>query len=420
MNQPRKLQTIIKELRASETKMNEGDHSGFGMLCILIFFYTMVALIEGNTMVFIVLNSCLGLGILSYYWITALRARRSWYWETVRREVGGKDLREMWDTCERGDWLLWFSAHMIGKKGWPTHQEVILASCQCARLAIKHVTPGEMRPLTAIETAEAWARGEATLEQVRDAGIAAAHAEHSDTAYLAAESAAGAAWAVYAREDGCCFRLAQAASDAASHAASASHFAEGLSAKKATLRECADIVRRMLIVPNKLENELPIYDWVKRWHRNANGKRTGRMHYIPIAVSRSSPDLKLKENELDNTNLNPALALRIITVVIVLAASGALIGALGKNSAHYYTMLRWLTCSAAVMLIWRGDIQGSLKWAYMLVPVAILFNPIIPIHLHGKRLDILKTWQTMNIVAAVVTLLTLMLMEIQVLLRKKR
>ena len=439
MNQPKKLQAIIKDLRALETKMKEGDHIGFGMICLVLSVFPMFALIDGNMLVFIVSSICLGLGIPSYYLISESCARSSWYWEEVRSEVEGKDLREMWDTCERGDWLLWFAAHMIGKDGWPTHQQLVLASCQCARLAIKHVKSGETHLLKVIETTEAWAHGEVTPEQVIDAVNAAEHVSHGDdnASYCAAEALKSAAWAVYAREDGACFRLAQAASGAASEVASAASyeiFKAQLQicdftpaarevrdhAKKTTLHECADIVRRMLNVPNELEDELPIYDWVKRWHRNTSGQRTGRMDYIPIAISRNSPDLKLKAKEMDNTNLNPSLALRIVSVVIALAAAGALIGALGKNPAHYYTMLRWLTCSAAVMLVWRGDIQGSFKWAYVLVPVAILFNPIIPIHHHGKRVDILRTWHAVDIMAAVVMVLAVILMEIQVLRTKNR
>ena len=418
MNQPKKLEAIIKELRASDAKMKDDDHVGFGLLCIVIFFLSILYLIEGDILIFIVLNGCLGLGILSYYWITALRKHKSWYWEKVRLEIEGKNLREMWETCERGDWLLWFAAHMIGKNGWPTHQQVVLASCQCARVAIKHVKSGETRPLKAIETAEAWARGEATQEQVRNAGHAADYMEHDNTAYCAAQAAKGACWAVYAREDGACFRFAQAASDAPTHAAWASDFANGKREEKATLRECADVVRRMLSIPNELTNELPIYDWVKRWHRNNNGQRTGRIEYIPIAVSRSSPNFELKGNEIDLKKLNPAL--RIITFLMVLAAAWTLVGALDKNPIQYYTNLRWVTCLAAAMLVWRGDRQGSLKWAYMLVPVVILFNPIIPIHLHGKKFDILKTWQALDIVTAVVMVLTVTLMEIQILLTKKR
>jgi hypothetical protein len=434
VNQVKKLQEIIRELRAYETKMQEGDHVGFGLAFFFIFAFAMMFLIDGEILIFIVLSSCLTLAIPAYYWISALRARRAWYWEEVRRAVDGKDLREMWDTCERGDWLLWFSAHMIGKNGWPTHQQIVMAACQCARLVIKHVKSGEMRPLKAIEMSEAWARGEATLEQVRNAGEAAHYMERNDTAYCAAEAAHDAAWTVHVREDGRCFRLAQAASGAVSRAAEASSFDAqhqisdvtlaarrevGDRVKKQIRRECADIVRQMLTVPNKLTNESLIYRWVKRWERNTNHKRTGRMEYIPIAVSRSSPDLNLKNSEMDNTNLDPDLALRIAAIVIVSAAAWALIGALGKNPNHYYTMVRWLTCSAAMLLVWRRYIQGSLKWAYILVPMAILFNPIIPIHLHGNRLDVLRTWHTADVVCAVALVLVVILMEIEVLLKKK-
>lgn len=59
---------------------------------------------------------------------------------------------------------------------------------------------------------------------MRDAGIASGRAEHEDAAYSAALAASAAAWAVYASEDGCSFRLAQAASDAASEASSAARY----------------------------------------------------------------------------------------------------------------------------------------------------------------------------------------------------
>jgi hypothetical protein len=75
----------------------------------------------------------------------------SWYWDQVRCEFEGKDFREMWHTSERGDWLLWFCAHLMGRNGWPKHQEVVFASCQCARQALRHVKPNEDRPLKAIE-----------------------------------------------------------------------------------------------------------------------------------------------------------------------------------------------------------------------------------------------------------------------------
>ena len=150
MNQPQKLQAIITQLRTAEAKMKEGDHISFTVLCLLIFFFALLYFIEGHFLIFTVLSSCLGLAILLYYWITASQNRSSWYWEPVGREIEGKDLHQMWNTSDRDDWLLWFCAHMIGKPGWPTHQQVVLASCQCARLALKHIKPGETRPLKAI------------------------------------------------------------------------------------------------------------------------------------------------------------------------------------------------------------------------------------------------------------------------------
>jgi hypothetical protein len=106
-------------------------------------------------------------------------------------------------------------------------------------------------------------------------------------------------------------------------------------------------------------------------------------------------------------------ALRVATVVIVLAAAGVLIGALGKHPYSYYTVLRWLACSAVAMLVWRGLIQG-LKWAWALVPLAILFNPVAPIHFSRE------TWRPLDIAAAVAMVLALVLMEIAILRRKKQ
>jgi hypothetical protein len=200
---------------------------------------------------------------------TRLTGRETWHWDNVICEFRGKDLREMWHTAERGDWLLWFATQMIGKNDWPTHQQVVFASCQCARLALKHVKPNEIRPLNAIETAEAWTCRQATLEEVRTAGHVADYLEHDDTAFCAAQAAKSAAWAVYAEEDGCCFRMAQAASEGASWAASAAGyeiFATQLKnhdfspsakrvrddAEKETLRECANVVRRILNVPAEM------------------------------------------------------------------------------------------------------------------------------------------------------------------------
>jgi len=137
----------------------------------------------------------------------------------------------------------------------------------------------------------------------------------------------------------------------------------------------------------------------------------------------------------DERKVDPTL--RVATVVVVLVAAVVLIGALDGNpssnhaspwgrgfssrvphqvnspSYSYYTMLRWLACSAAVLLVWRGAVQGA-KWAWALVPFAVLFNPIAPIHLSREA------WQTLDIAAAVVMVLALILLEIAVLRKTKQ
>ena len=139
-------------------------------------------------------------------------------------------LQEAWDACESGSWMVWLVASVAaGEQGSPERRQLVLVACECARLTLPYVPAGEIRPRQAIETAEAWARGEATLEQVWAAG---------DAARAAAWDAGDAAWAA-ARD------AAWAAGDAAWAAArDAARAAAWAAAWPATLRQCADIVRR--------------------------------------------------------------------------------------------------------------------------------------------------------------------------------
>src|ERR1700732_4492904 len=77
--------------------------------------------------------------------VSACSNARSW--------AKGKVAQEAWEQCDRGDWLLWWAARTPEN----TKQEIVLVACACARLALKHVPPGEERPRLAIEAAERWA-----------------------------------------------------------------------------------------------------------------------------------------------------------------------------------------------------------------------------------------------------------------------
>lgn len=153
----------------------------------------------------------------------------------------GKPLAKAWKDSGRADWMLWLCGRMAGKPGWPTRQQVVFAACQCARVGLKHAWKGEGRPLAAIESAERWSRGEATLEEVRKAAAAAyaaaddgAEDDTRSAAYYAAASAAAAA---------------EAAVSAAAAAAAADYAAADTAVRTKTLRELATLVRKHLKMP---------------------------------------------------------------------------------------------------------------------------------------------------------------------------
>ena len=184
----------------------------------------------------------------------------------ARQWAKGKSFADVWNTCERGDWLLWLCARMIGKDGWPTYKTIVLAACNCAELALKHVKPGENRPRIAIETARKWTKGDATIEEVRtaadaaDAAADAADAAAAAAAYAAyaadADAATAAAAAAYAADAADAATAAAAAAAAyAADAAYAAYAAYAAAAAATAARiiarnQCAVIVRSTIPMPD--------------------------------------------------------------------------------------------------------------------------------------------------------------------------
>ena len=155
------------------------------------------------------------------------------------------DAETAWRQCPRGDWLLWIAARVdIDRK------LLVRGACACARTALPRVPAGEERPRIAIETAEAWSRGEATIDDVlraaRDAftvwnnAYAAAVAASAADADSAAHAAAYAAAADADVAPCVAADAAYAAADAAADAASAAY------ARSDSLARSADIVREIL------------------------------------------------------------------------------------------------------------------------------------------------------------------------------
>ena len=167
----------------------------------------------------------------------------------------GTNHLKAWKACNRGDHLLWYAGKLSGPVGDERRKKLVLAACGCARLALplfEKRYPDDKRVRDCIETAEKWARNEATLEAFQvarrncysaaayasAAAAAAADASPPPTpttaaAYAAAYAAIAAAAAAYAAADAP--RSVYAYADARSK----------------TLAQCADIVRKFYPTPPK-------------------------------------------------------------------------------------------------------------------------------------------------------------------------
>jgi len=101
--------------------------------------------------------------------------------------------------------------------------------------------------------------------------------------------------------------------------------------------------------------------------------------------------------------MNEALVKRFLNLSVVLRLVSAvlLIWALSKHKYDYYTILRWVVSATSV---YCGTIANKMKnsiWVAMFAPVAILFNPIIPIGLSRN------TWSKIDVACAIFLLVSI-------------
>ena len=160
--------------------------------------------------------------------------------------VENKTFKEAWQTCERGDWMLWFAQanKLCGIR------ILTLAKARCAKLVI-HLMKDE-RSKNAVYVAEQYGIGKATRKQLDDASDAASDAARA-ASYAASNAARAASYAAsYAASDAAS-DAARAASAAAWDAWAASDdawdaWAAWATAWDRTLKQCADICRTTIII----------------------------------------------------------------------------------------------------------------------------------------------------------------------------
>ena len=154
--------------------------------------------------------------------LDACREAREW--------ADRKTLSEIWGQCPRGDWMLW-----LARRAGVDKRTMTAAKADCAA-TIKHLMK-DPRSIKALETAQAYGRGEATDDELAAADASAAAADAA--AYAAYDAAAYAAAA----------SAASAAYDAAAYAAyDAAADADAYAARKQSQIRTAEIVRSIITI----------------------------------------------------------------------------------------------------------------------------------------------------------------------------
>ena len=64
----------------------------------------------------------------------------------------------------------------------------------------------------------------------------------------------------------------------------------------------------------------------------------------------------------------------------LIAAGCLLLGALAETPSSYYTLLRWVVCASALWVIYAAYEPRRLWALWTFGVIAVLFNPIVPIH----------------------------------------
>jgi len=82
---------------------------------------------------------------------------------------------------------------------------------------------------------------------------------------------------------------------------------------------------------------------------------------------------------------NPA-----VYVAWLIAAVMLLFAVTGRHPYSFYTLLRWICCAVFAYSAFIASERNRVPWAWIFGVLAVLFNPIIPVHLQRE------TWQIVD------------------------
>ncbi len=84
---------------------------------------------------------------------------------------------------------------------------------------------------------------------------------------------------------------------------------------------------------------------------------------------------------------------------IPFAAAALLFLGIAPLPIGYYTFLRISVCAAAIALVYKDHTHKRNILFYALIPMAILFNPIIPVYFQDKT-----TWSIIDFISGLLFL----------------
>jgi uncharacterized membrane protein len=90
----------------------------------------------------------------------------------------------------------------------------------------------------------------------------------------------------------------------------------------------------------------------------------------------------------------------ILGIVGRIIASGMLVWALAHHEYGYFTILRFVVCIVAAYCGIRAYSEHKEEWTWILGGIAVLFNPVIPIHLNREL------WSVIDIIVAIVLIVS--------------
>lgn len=77
-----------------------------------------------------------------------------------------------------------------------------------------------------------------------------------------------------------------------------------------------------------------------------------------------------------------------------LVAAVLLIWALERHPYTYYVLLRWVVCGTGAYSAFVASSSDKTAWTWVLGIIAVIFNPLIPVHLDRN------TWAAIDVAAA--------------------